>query len=499
MKKFLTITFAVIAALMLTACSGKSLDDLIEVPDQDNTADSSDTSDKTDTDQGGDTNADTSDSNADTGDTNADTADSNTESGDSTADTGDTNTDTGDTNTDTGDSDDAEISDSDISDNDESDSDNDSSDSDNDGDPADSGNDADSTDSGNDSDNDSADSGSDGDPADSGNDADSTDSGNDSDNDSADSDNDSDPADSGNDNDADNPETPESDCVGISIDWNTFVYDAYRGAYYADVTGKPDDTLMMAFSHNDNGKVNIGEYHLDTEENKQYSTCTECVRFSQDCEYEDGFYPVCKEFFQKEGTLTITANDDSTYKEGNIEGTISATLVEAYEDGEAEDYTIIPIENGDCIEIQSGGTFKSTLDCLEITLDTDKKLTYNSGRNRYETSYTPRTGSWGDIFGDSSAKDYFTMQLRNFSSVENYSLAGTNYSDSTGIFFVIYEDSGAKYYFQKKGTINYNASTKKVQLTGVMLEAVTINGSTNKSTRIPYGACLKVTDTTLSY
>ena len=256
---------------------------------------------------------------------------------------------------------------------------------------------------------------------------------------------------------------------------------------------------MMEFYHNDNGKVNIGEYHLDTAANKQYSTCTECVRFSQDCEYEDGFYPVCKEFFQTKGTLTITANDDSTYKEGNIEGTISATLVEAYEDGVAEDYTIIPIENGDCIEIQSGGTFKSTLDCLEITLDTDTKLTYNSDRNRYETSYTPRTGSWGDILGDSSAKDYFTMQLRNFSSVENYSLAGTNYSDSNGIFFVIYEDSGAKYYFQKKGTINYNASTKKVQLTGVMLEEVTINSSTNKSTRVPYGACLKVKDTTISY
>ena len=62
MKKFFTIALALIAALMLTACSGKSLDDLIEVPDQDNTADSSDTSDNDDTDQGGNTNTEPTES-----------------------------------------------------------------------------------------------------------------------------------------------------------------------------------------------------------------------------------------------------------------------------------------------------------------------------------------------------------------------------------------------------------------------------------------------------
>lgn len=62
MKKFFTITLALIAVFMLAACSGKNLDDLIEIPDTNDTADSSERSDQNDTDNGGDTNADTTDS-----------------------------------------------------------------------------------------------------------------------------------------------------------------------------------------------------------------------------------------------------------------------------------------------------------------------------------------------------------------------------------------------------------------------------------------------------
>ena len=68
MKKFLTITFTVIAAFILVSCSGKNLDDLIDVPDTDDTADSSVTPDQNDTDNGSDTNADTTDD-TDTSDT----------------------------------------------------------------------------------------------------------------------------------------------------------------------------------------------------------------------------------------------------------------------------------------------------------------------------------------------------------------------------------------------------------------------------------------------
>ena len=77
MKKFFTIALALTAAFMLTACSGKNLDELIEVPDTDDTADSSETSDQNDTDHGGDTNADTAEP-TDTADT-ADTTDPTTD------------------------------------------------------------------------------------------------------------------------------------------------------------------------------------------------------------------------------------------------------------------------------------------------------------------------------------------------------------------------------------------------------------------------------------
>ena len=469
MKKFFTVAFAVIAAFVFVSCSGKNLNDLIDT-DTDDHSDSSDTSGQNDTGQNGDTDADTADSNTDSSDPNADTADS---------------------NADTEDPDDTEISDIDnMPDNDQNNS----------------GDDADSTDPDNDSDTENSDDTeisdideiSDNDQDNSGDDSDSTDSDNDSDadSDSTDSDNDSDSTDSGSDNDADNPETPDSDCIGISIDWNTFV--RYEGAFSADaIIGDPDleDGFSIEFAHNSNGKVNIGQYDLGEikTKNRQYLTCEECVMVYMDCEVPYVFYPdnCAAYFFQERGTLNVTANDDATDKEGNIEGTLSAKLIEVELSGTEYDIDSTPVTNGRCVEIESGGTFKSTLDCLEITL-TNTNLTYNSSTKRYETSYSPNTGNF-------FTNDTFTMQLRNFSSVENYSLAGTNYSDSNGIFFVIYEDSGAKYYFQKKGTINYNASDKKVQLTGVMLEEVTINGSTNKSTRVDYGSCLKVKDTTISY
>lgn len=486
MKKFFTIALALIAALMLTACSGKSLDDLIEVPDQDNTADSSDTSDKTDTDQNGDTNADTSDSNADSGDTNADTADSNTDTGNSTADTGDSGADTGDSDNDGDNTDSGNNSDNDPADSDNDNDNSDSTDSDNDDD----------TDSDSDdveiSDNDQENSGDDNDSTDSGSD-------NDADNDSGDSDNDNDPADSGNDSDSDTPETPDSDCVGISIDWNSFVM--YEGAFSADaIIGDPnlEDGFSIEFAHNANGKVNVGQYDLGETKtkNRQYLTCEECVMVYMDCEVPYVFYPdnCAAYFFQERGTLNVTANDDATDKEGNIEGTLSAKLIEVELSGTEYNIDSTPVTNGRCVEIESGGTFKSTRDCLEITLDPN--LTYNSSYNRYETSYDRNTGA---ISGPYS-QDFFTMQLRNFnSSVENYSLAGTNYGDTSGIFFVIYEDYGKKYYFQKKGTVNYDASAKKVQLNGVMLEEVTITNSPKSSAMVPYGSCLKVKDTTLLY
>ena len=188
MKKFLTVVFVIIAAMILVSCSGKNLDDLIDVPDTGDSADSSATPEQNDTDNGGDANADTADSNADTGDSTADTGDSTTDTGDS-----------GNENDADSDSDDVEVSDIDMSDNDQEES----------------GDDADSSDSDSDNDKDPADSGDDNDPSDSGDDSDTTDSGDDKD--PADSGDDNDPSDSGDDNDTDSGENQQK-CTEITLD-----------------------------------------------------------------------------------------------------------------------------------------------------------------------------------------------------------------------------------------------------------------------------------------
>ena len=80
MKNFM-ILLTLLAIATFVSCSGKNLDDLIEVSDTDDTADSSETSDQNDTDQNGDTNADPTEQtdNTDTADTTDPTDDQTTE------------------------------------------------------------------------------------------------------------------------------------------------------------------------------------------------------------------------------------------------------------------------------------------------------------------------------------------------------------------------------------------------------------------------------------
>jgi hypothetical protein len=169
--------------------------------------------------------------------------------------------------------------------------------------------------------------------------------------------------------------------------------------------------------------------------------------------------------------------------------------VQAAEQGLAEDYTLIPITDGECVEIETG-FFQSTKDCIELTPDA-ANFTYNSSDKRYITTSSPSTG---DFFAD----DYFTMKLRNISTGE-YTLEGTNFSNANGIFLVVYEDGGSgKKFFQKSGTVNiksYNSSNNRItaEFKDVVLEEVTISGSTNASSKVPYGSCRKIKNMTLSY
>ena len=80
MKNFM-ILLTLLAIATFVSCSGKNLDDLIEVPDTDETADSSETSDQNNTDQNGDTNDNPTEQtdNSDTADTTDPTDDQTTE------------------------------------------------------------------------------------------------------------------------------------------------------------------------------------------------------------------------------------------------------------------------------------------------------------------------------------------------------------------------------------------------------------------------------------
>ena len=426
MKKFMLAPIMVFAAFFLVSCSdGKTLDDLIDTAVDTETADTTDTTDTADTTDTTDT-TDTSDT-EDTADT-ADTTD--------TADTADT-TDTSDTADTTDTSDTADTTDT--------------------TDTADTSDTTDTTDT-----------------ADTADTSDTTD--------TADT---ADTADSGDSGDTNS----ESGCVGISIDWSTFVL--YEGAFDADITiGNPDpnkiDDLTIEFRQYDNDRVNTGTYDLGSNKNKNYLDCTECVSVAQDCDLLYGYYlDNCTYYFQESGTLTVSEVD----LDGNIKGSISAKLREAHESGVAEDYTLITDANGACVEIEAG-FFESTKDCLEITVGTT--LNYDSGNQRYSTTNcTPNTGNM-------MAPDTFSMKFKNITPSGEYDLAGTNYGDGSGIFFVLYEDNGAKYFFQKSGTVNITGPSTAV-LTDLVLEEVTIQNGTQTSAKVPYGRCLKVKDTTINF
>ncbi|MBQ4439064.1 hypothetical protein II898_09340 [bacterium] len=347
MKKFLNVAFVTIAAMILVSCSGKNLDDLIDVPDTGDSADSSATSEQNDTDNGGDTNADTADSNADTGDSNTDTADSTADTGDSTTDTGDSTADTGDSTTDTGDStadtgdstadtgdsgnendadsdsDDVEVSDVDMSDNDQEES----------------GDDADSSDSDSDNDKDPADSGDDNDPSDSGDDSDTTD--------------------SGDDNDTDSGENQQK-CTEITLDHpDKLSYKKessrsyiFKTTYTQNTGSATSDTFYLRFygdtyTYSGNHPL-VGTNWYD---DYGYSSSGVFVYVYED-EYCDSYSGICshnKMYFQRKGYVNVSL----------IQVDSGTEILYADLDGvELEEVTInganqsIPKEGGECLKIK---------------------------------------------------------------------------------------------------------------------------------------------------
>ena len=323
MKKFLTIAFVIVAASMFVSCSGKNLDDLIDVPDTGDTADSSTISDQNDTGQNGDTSADTGDSATDTGDTSADTGDTSADTGDTSADTGDTSADTGDSTADTGDSD-------------------------NDGDNPDSDDDADSSDSSSDDDADSSDSSSD-------DDADSSDSDSDGDADSSDSNSDDD-------TDGDSGENQQK-CTEITLinaDQLSYKKKSSRNhifkTTYTPNTGldtlstSTSDNLYIEFFISNNYFDNYSLAGTNWDDDDGYSGNGVSIYVYEDecCDYNGSNCSHSKMYFQRKGNVHISSflfNSETDTLDAELSGV------------ELEEVTInganksTPVPGGKCLKI----------------------------------------------------------------------------------------------------------------------------------------------------
>ncbi len=153
---------------------------------------------------------------------------------------------------------------------------------------------------------------------------------------------------------SENPSEPTADeeddgCTGISVDWSQLTMYQSNFFYLGE-----DPAVYLEFYQNENYTVSAGTYDLGTEDNTNYKTCSECVRYLTDyveaTDTENGHYNHI--YFQKSGTLTIDGVDDN----GNIKGTIAAKLIEVTID--PDEFTSTPVEGGACFKIESA-TFDS--------------------------------------------------------------------------------------------------------------------------------------------
>ena len=168
--------------------------------------------------------------------------------------------------------------------------------------------------------------------------------------DSGDTGNNNDPADSG--DTGNDPIPPQQECTGISVEWDTLYMDEdYSNSFYADASfgdASLSDFIALEFYQNDDFTTTAGTFNLGTGSNTNYKTCSECVRAYQDIASDGSSY--AKQYFQKSGTLKIS-NVDS---DGNISGTLEATLIEVTIGSKEEGYPSNPVAGGACIEIESG-------------------------------------------------------------------------------------------------------------------------------------------------
>ncbi len=143
-------------------------------------------------------------------------------------------------------------------------------------------------------------------------------------------------------------ESSESNCIGMSFD--TIEVKHYKN----ELIGLNGDYQLTIGFYDANSPVGI--YNLGVGNNKNYSTCNQCTTISKFNGEE-----LDKTFFQVSGKLEITEGDGRT---GESVGEITnIKLIEVT----IEDGTFIstPVENGECIEIETGMQWKWNTLCTE--------------------------------------------------------------------------------------------------------------------------------------
>ncbi len=289
----------------------------------------------------------------------------------------------------------------------------------------------------------------------------------------------------------------------------------------------------------------VKSYDLDSYNNQNYHTCTECVRVFQDI--QNGTPK--KQYFQKGGTLNIEETDSIH----GIKGSLTADLMEVTIKSDNEGDHSVPVTNGACFKIETllfdnlcvpdcegkicgpdgcGGTCGGcqgenegcsadqtecvTYECAQTTINSlsfaGTKSQLNINKFFYNSSFKK---------GDSGNINYFWLRIDGLSMVKETDLAtmkflenckGTTsqgditpgFPESDSVCFYIEDKSdGNRFYFPNQGTINISEITKvadnKANISATLSGIRLVETDTATGIAVAGGKCLEITNETLSY
>ena len=380
--------------------------------------------------------------------------------------------------------------------------------------------------------------------------SDTTDSGSSDTADSDSSDSGSDTTDTGSENPG---QTTPDGCTGFSIEPNIKVY---KGVHYADITGNVlgnslyDQLTIELMSKREKYEETPKTYDLAEVSNKNYSTCTECVRVFEDIDTNNE-NKAARQYFQRSGSLTIEEVDDGYGIKGTLSAVLEEVTIETVDDEYGDPLPVsFPVEGGKCIEIESaffdnvcvpnckaedgsdkicgddgcghecgngcGTELACSADQKECVPFQCEKITLNQFTRtamtvpsyyEFQSTLTPNIGE--------SAQDLLAFQIYYGEKMNKvWDLAGTNLNNCQ-LCLLVAEDQGKRFYFQQKGTVDFSrdpdnskdsnffnptdGTMNNISVKDLRLIESKINTFDNIATPVPGGKCLEITNTIFNY